>query len=270
MRYRFLSDSHTHSDCSRDGTDPVMMMCERAASLGLYSLTVTDHCECDTYREERYDKSIVQSFFETRKAKVVFRDRLHVYAGVELGQPLQNLPAAEETLAGGAFDFVLASIHSLQGMEDFYYLQYTEETVDTLLIQYLDELMRMVLWGRFDSLAHLTYPLRYIFSNSGLRVDLSRFQERIDAILSGLAEKQLALEINTSGLRQPIGETMPTVELVSRFKKLGGRYVTIGSDAHRWADVGAGVEEGMAVAAKAGFQHFTIYERREPRLLPIE
>ena len=34
MRYHYISDSHVHSDCSFDGTDPVMMICERAAALG--------------------------------------------------------------------------------------------------------------------------------------------------------------------------------------------------------------------------------------------
>ncbi|HBG55748.1 MAG TPA: histidinol phosphate phosphatase, partial [Ruminococcaceae bacterium] len=38
-----------------------MMMCESAARLGLYSLTITDHCECNCYRAEGYDKSIRQS-----------------------------------------------------------------------------------------------------------------------------------------------------------------------------------------------------------------
>ena len=34
MRYHYISDSHVHSDCSFDGTDPVMMICERAAASG--------------------------------------------------------------------------------------------------------------------------------------------------------------------------------------------------------------------------------------------
>ena len=49
MKYKFISDNHTHSKNSFDGNDSVMMMCERAASLGLYSITVTDHCECNEY-----------------------------------------------------------------------------------------------------------------------------------------------------------------------------------------------------------------------------
>ena len=96
MRYHYISDSHVHSDCSFDGTDPVMMICERAAALGLYSIAVTDHCECDIYYKEGFDRSVVQSFFETRKARAVFYGRLQVYAGIELGQPITDPKATRE------------------------------------------------------------------------------------------------------------------------------------------------------------------------------
>ena len=63
--------------------------------------------------------------------------------------------------------------------------------------------------------------------------------------------------------------TMPDEEIIKRFKELGGKYITIGSDAHRWGDVGAGIEDGMRVLLKCGFTHFTVYEKRKPKLLPI-
>ena len=138
MRYHYISDSHVHSDCSFDGTDPVMMICERAAALGLYSIAVTDHCECDIYYKEGFDRSVVQSFFETRKARAVFYGRLQVYAGIELGQPITDPKATREALSAGAFDFVLASVHNLPGQKDFYYLNYTDENVDPLLSDYFE------------------------------------------------------------------------------------------------------------------------------------
>ncbi len=269
MRFRYLSDLHLHTDNSPDGVDPVMMMCERAAALGLYAVAVTDHCECEVYREQKYDRSIFQSFFETRKAHAVFRGRLKVLIGMELGQPLHDPAAAEEALHSSETDFVLGSVHSLPGEQDFYYLEYTRENIYPLLTRYFDEILRLVKWGRFDSLAHLTYPLRYIIGNYKIPVDMTVFQERIDEILTLLIASRKALELNTSGLRQPVGETSPNFEILERYHQLGGKYLTIGSDAHRWADVGAGLEIGMEMAARAGFQHFTIYEKHEPHLLPI-
>ena len=269
MRYHYISDSHVHSDCSFDGTDPVMMICERAAALGLYSIAVTDHCECDIYYKEGFDRSVVQSFFETRKARAVFYGRLQVYAGIELGQPITDPKATREALSAGAFDFVLASVHNLPGQKDFYYLNYTDENVDPLLSDYFDHVLQVAKWGQFDSLAHLTYPLRYILAQPGLRVELSKYREKIDAVLLELIQQKKALEVNTSGLRQQIGDTLPDAGIVRRFYELGGTYVTLGSDAHRWADVSAGIEEAMSMIYKTGFRHYTIYSKREPRLVPI-
>lgn len=271
LKYRYLSDSHTHSDCSRDAQDPAIMMCEAAERLGLYSITITDHCECNTYEEEEYDRSVRQSFFEAKKAAAVFQGRMKVYAGVELGQPLQNLAAAEEVLSACDFDFVLGSLHNLAHTEDFYFLDYKQHDPKELLDRYFDQLLQMVRWNQFDSLAHLTYPYRYIVGEWGIEAPfLPEYAEKIDEILSLLAQNKKALELNTSGLRQKLGQTMPPLAVLKRFRQLGGGYVTVGSDAHRWADIGAGVEDGLALLLKAGFDHFTVYEGREPHLLPIK
>lgn len=270
MKYRYISDSHVHSDSSRDGNDPVMMMCESAARLGLYSLTVTDHCECNAYVSEAYDKSIRQSFFEARKAAAVFNSRLHVYSGAEVGQPMQDTAAAEDVLSACDFDFVLASVHNVKNHVDFFDFDYKHTDIKDMLNLYFDEILEMIAWGKFDSLAHLTYPWRYIVGEHNIAIDDDLYKDRVDEVLLALIQKQKALEVNTSGLRQRLGRTMPDFPILSRYHELGGKLITIGSDAHRWADVGGGVEQGLSLLQKVGFHHFTIYIHHEPIFLPIE
>lgn len=270
MRYRYISDNHIHSDCSFDGADPVMKLCEHAAHLGLYSISVTDHCDCDVYYRDHFRRSIVQSVFAVQKAKAVFHGKLRVYTGIELGQPLLDPTAAREALNLGEFDFILASMHNLADGTDFYYLTYTQEMIEPLLEQYFDEVLKIVQWGRFDSLAHLTYPLRYMLAQPDLKVDLFRFQEKIDRIFEEMIKRKKALEVNTSGLRQSIGRTLPDMDLIERFRQLGGTYVTLGSDAHRWADVGAGMEKTLDALYRIGFRHYTVFSKREPLMVPIE
>ncbi len=269
MKYHYISDSHVHSDCSRDANDPTMMMCESAVRLGLYSITMTDHCECNVYREEEYDRSIRQSYFEARKAGAVFHSRLHVYAGVELGQPVQDTAAADDVLGSCDFDFVLASVHSIKNSVDFYDLDYSYADVDDALERYFDEILEVIEWGKFDSLAHLTYPWRYIVGEHDIKIDNQKFEGRIDEVLRALILKHRALEINTSGLRQKIGTTLPDLPVLARYRELGGKLITIGSDAHRWADVGGGVEKGLSLLLAAGFHHFTVYQHHIPKFLPI-
>lgn len=270
MKYQYISDSHVHSDCSRDANDPTMMMCESAARLGLYALTITDHCECNAYVSQEYDRSIRQSYFEARKAAAVFGNRVHIYAGVEIGQPMQDKAAAQDVLETCDFDFALASVHNLKNNEDFYYMNYDKEDINDLLNRYFDEMLETIEWGKFDSLAHLTYPWRYIVGENGISVDDSLYTDRIDEVLNALIQKGKALEVNTSGLRQKLGKTLPGEEILKRYHALGGKLITLGSDAHRWADVGGGIEQGLSLLSRIGFRHFNIYIQHEAKFLPIE
>ena len=84
-----------------------------------------------------------------------------------------------------------------------------------------------------------------------------------------MPKKNLALEINTSGLRK--GEdTHPSFHYVKRFFELGGKYVTIGSDAHTKEDVGSHIKEGMDIAKRAGFNHVVFYMNRKPISISIK
>lgn len=284
--YRFISDSHIHSRCSFDGNDSVSMICNRAVQLGLYSITVTDHCECSAYYYQENDEKrnmlvkefgklpnfrgdIERSIIETGKAKAMNSNKLKIYTGIELGEPLQDLKASEDVLSLSDFDYILASVHNLTNMGDFYFLEYTEENSYELLEKYFNELLDTAKWNKFDALAHLTYPVRYM-KGKGLNIDLKRFEDIIAEILKTLIVNKKSLEINTSGLRQTIGTTLPDDRILKLYKDLGGTYITLGSDAHRWADVCAGIEDGLNLALMCGFSHFVVYDRHGPRLLPIK
>lgn len=282
MIYRFISDSHIHSNCSFDGNDTVAMICDRALQLGLYSITITDHCECGAYWENdknmlvkefgklpNFKENIEKSIIDTRKAKAINSRNLKIYTGIELGEPLYNIKATEDVLSLGEFDFVLASLHNLKNMRDFYFLNYDEIDCYNLLEMYFKDIFDIVKWNQFDSLAHLTYPMRYIASK-GINIDLDKFEDIIAEILKLLILNKKALEINTSGLRQTIGTTLPDDKILKLYKDLGGAYITLGSDAHRWADVGAGIEDALNLALMCGFTHFVVYDRHEPNLLPIK
>jgi len=264
MLYKDCVDLHVHTDNSPDGNSSSTLICEYACNKGLRAICFTDHCECDAYYKDRYDLSLKQSVFEAYKSRAVFSGELLVLAGVELGQPLQNLAAAENALQN-KLDFVLASNHTLTTKkDDFYLLDYSldENDPDLLFSQYLIDLKNIVEWGKFDSLAHLTYPLRYIMGEHKIDFNLKKYMTQIENILKKLAQSGKALEINTSGLRQAYGTMMPDLEIVKLFRSVGGEYVTVGSDAHNYFDVGANIEQAFDLAKAAGFNFVTIFENR--------
>lgn len=269
MKYKFISDCHTHSERSFDGKDSVAMLSERAFSLGMYALTVTDHCDCQEYYSNNVRGDIEASIHDIMKAKGMYTDKIRIYTGIELGQPTQDMKAAKEALSLGEYDFVIGSLHNLRNEQDFYFLDYTEDNYKSLLDRYFTELLELAESDCFDSLGHMTYPFRYIYANPDIKTNVMQFAPQVDAVLETLIKNGKALEVNTSGLRQLIGVTLPDENVVRRFRELGGKYVTLGSDAHRWGDVGAGIEDGLNMLLKCGFTHFTVYSKREPVMLPV-
>ena len=270
MEHRFASDCHNHSHCSPDGDHSVAAMLARAQELGLYAYTLTDHCECQKW-PDRYCERVHRAWQEMTEAPVP--QGLRFYRGIELGQPNQDPRSAALALEGRDYDFVIGSLHNIRGFEDFFFLDYSKEPPDAiprLLDAYFAELTELIHWGDFDTLGHLTYPLRYIEGDHGIPVDLDRHRDQIDQIFRLLIQKDKALEVNTSGLRQKIGRTLPDLPLLRRYRELGGRLVTLGSDAHCTEDLGKGIDEGMEILKAAGFTEFALYVQRQPVLLPLE
>ena len=267
MRYRFLSDSHVHSDNSLDALDPIIKICESATALNLFSITFTDHCECDTYHKKDYDKAIQQSFFEAKKARAIFKDSIHVFAGVELGQPTHNKSAAKDALKKSDFDFVLAAIHNLKKDLHFKNYKFTTDNVYSTLDRYFDEILELIDWGKFDSISHLHYPLKFI--DPQIKLDLSCFEEKLYLILQKLAKKKKALEVYSLHDSPFSSSVLSENNILAKFKRFGGEYITVGSNAHNHNDLSFGIEHDLKIAKKSGFSNFTVYKNRKPVLLAI-
>ncbi len=269
MKYRYISDCHIHSEASFDGHDSVDIICQYAVKLGLHAIAITDHFECNEYRNASDLDCVRKSISDTRRAAIKYADRITIYRGIELGQATQNQSIAEEILSDYDFDFILGSLHNLRDMQDFYFLDYRTLDIQRLFEAYFDQMLEMIELGYFDSLAHMTYPLRYLTDETQHETAYRILEQRVDAILRALIRKGKAMEVNTSGLRQNLGSTMPGKMVIKRFHELGGKHVTIGSDAHRWADIGSGIEETLTNIKNAGFDDFTVFVNRHPHLLPI-
>lgn len=271
--YKNRIDLHMHTSSSFDGNYSAALMCESAVKNGLSTIAFTDHFDVDFFEEHNLDSRQKSSYEDICSAQKTFTDKIQVLRGIEMGQPTYDIPLTEKSLARYEYDFVIGSIHNLRGMPDFSNLDYpnlSQEDIYSLLDKYFEEELLLAKWNGFDTLAHLTYPMRYIVQSGRFNTDLSRYDDITDEIFKVLIANGKALEINTSGLRQPIGKTMPTENYVCRFKELGGELLTLGSDAHFTEHVGAGIDQGYEIAENCGFEYVTYFKNRKPVQVKIE
>lgn len=263
----YLSDYHTHSACSPDGRDTAAALAGAGVEAGLAELAVTDHYDLDDeYGNEGtldYDAAAVRE--RLNEAERLYGDRIRIRWGIELGEAAHAPERAEKALSACPFDFVIGSLHNLRGSPDFYLLDYRDEKENLRRFElYLDELIGLARLGGFDVLGHLGYPLRYMAENGAEPVDFRCYEEKLRALFKLLICGGRGIEINTSGLRGKLKDTMPPLWCLRLYRECGGEIVTVGSDAHRARHVGAGVREGYAMLAASGFSHVAGFEKRKP------
>lgn len=262
-----LTDSHSHSTQSPDGHNSPQEMAERAVLLGIKHYTLTDHIEIEKYYDEEYKKPVSESQGILRDLKEKYSGKLDILYGAELGQPLRDKTLSESILSRFDFDFVLGSLHccreySFFGVED-------ETLIPKILSSYYEELIEMAQWGKFDVLSHITFPLRFLTGESGHNVDMSAFEPAIKKLLKTAVKNDIGIEINTSGLRKGLGETMPGGKYIKMYHDLGGKILTIGSDAHCADDLGKGINESVQMAKDIGFNEICYFEKRKPKFIKI-
>ncbi|MCL2003226.1 MAG: PHP domain-containing protein [Oscillospiraceae bacterium] len=254
----FLADYHTHSLYSSDGHDGFAELLDAAQKAGLDELCVTDHC--DMGAAEPFPAEERHGAFEPIRAGN--RTGVKLLLGIELGEPIFDLARAEAALAQAPYDFVIGSHHALKGERDFYYMRYaSEEDFHRMMPRYFAELREMAEWGRFDVLGHIEYPLRYT-GRDGFTVPslLPRYEDELRDLFRFFAHKGLGVEVNfrKSGIK-------PDPAVYALYRQCGGESITIGSDAHRAADVGRGLTDGLELCRAAGFTHMAAFEQRRVR-----
>ena len=112
--------------------------------------------------------------------------------------------------------------------KDYYFMEFqsmTDEEIYASLRGYFDKLIQTVQKTDLDVLAHITYPLRYIVGDQGRRVCLDDYENQLHLLLTSVIEKGVSLEVNSSGLRQKIGEPLPNRLILQKYRELGGTMV---------------------------------------------
>lgn len=269
-----VCDYHTHTHFSFDGAPDSTCdsLCRRALEVGVTDLCITDHCDVNGEAEGIYTPFDADGAWnEMCEAQEAYRGRLHVLRGIELGNATQYPDLARAALGRHPYDFVIGSLHNLDGVPDFAMLRaekMTDAHISRLFDLEMDQTLEMLSFPGFTTLGHLTYWHRYI-TLAGRTFDFKPHYDRIAAVYGQLIQKDIALELNVSTLWKGLGIAMPTLELLNFYRECGGKLVTVGSDAHAPENLGRAVRKGYALLEAAGFDSVLVIRDGERLLLPF-
>lgn len=88
---------------------------------------------------------------------------------------------------------------------------------------------------------------------------MERNGDKVDKLLHTLIENGKGIELNVAdlvpgGREDPLLMSFPSVDVLRRYRELGGDIITVGSDAHNAKAAGIGVREGYEAAARLRLQ----------------
>lgn len=266
-----ICDLHTHSRFSFDGSTPLEVMLRSAVEHGVRILAITDHCDMTRGPEGfqyylNQEPALIRDF---QSVKPRFPE-LELLYGLELGNPMDLPEETAALLRERTYDLIVGGLHFLSDGSDIYKLDYSDEmAVDRMFRDYFTHMERMVDFGSFDTLAHLDYPLRMLRGKVPSPPSILRYRDLVEPILEKLVRSGIALEINTRGTYDWQGRVGPEEWVLRRYRELGGRLVTIGSDAHAPQWIGAGYAQAAELLTRVGYDSYTVFRNRVPCQIPL-
>lgn len=265
-----LADMHVHTSFSQDSSATMEGMVEQAISMGMDMICITDHLDWDFPEKDLifdFDVDEYQKKIERMQKK--YAGKIEIRMGVELGMQPHLGDRYQALLDRYPFDFVLGSLHLLQNRDPYYKDAFKGLTDEKAYKEYFDNtLLNVKKFHGFDSLAHLDYIVRY-GKEKGKNYHVPEYMDVIDEILKELINHGKALEVNSAGLRKGLGFPNPHMDVIRRFKELGGEMVTVGADAHKPLHMGFGFEKVESILLDSGFQYYVRFKQRKPEFVRI-
>ena len=190
---------------------------------------------------------------------------------IRLGLECDFIPGQEawiEKLAGMAdWDYFIGSVHYLAPGWDVdnpkWIGKFDEFPVAEIWGIYWKAYEKCIRSGLFDFVAHPDLVKKFGHRPEG---DLRKFYE---PSIEAAAEKKMAIEINTAGLRKPAGELYPAADFLKMAFE-AGLPLLINSDAHSPEEVGAGFDQANAAALEAGYTQTVRLTKRQRRFVRIK
>ncbi|MEW6635188.1 MAG: histidinol-phosphatase HisJ family protein [Actinomycetota bacterium] len=252
-----MIDYHLHVVAHGDRpmtVENIIHYLEVARDRGLRQMGITEH--------DRYLDEIDLAAFQEAREK--FQD-VELRLGIEIDFVPGNEEEMDRVATALPYDYIIGSVHRVDGEEvdhpDHQEIYEKWETYD-LYEAYYENVRKAALCGRFDILGHP--DLIKIFRRFPDRDITPMLEETADAI----AESGIVVDVNSAGLRKPVGEIYPSRPFLEMLHRRGVPII-LSSDAHAPNEVAAGYDRSLALVRDVGYREVVTFKDRERGTLPL-
>lgn len=294
-----MSDSHLHLYPHRRGSplpppppeqyalEHIERYVEKAATLGVTELAFTEHLyrcvesadvlgpiweragDPEVRANTEFDLLADRTMSLERYVEVITRAKeagLPVLLGLEVDFFPDTIQAALELIDPYPFDILLGSIHWIDGwwFDRAHSIDEWDRRGHRRVYERFFELKtELAASGTVDVITH-SDRVKYL----GHRLP----QEPIDLyeeLIAAAVKSEVAMEINTGGLRHPVQEIYPSPTLL-RMAHDAGVDITFASDGHNPDQAGWGLDLARVAAREAGYTQRARFVARRRSLVPFD
>lgn len=265
-----LKDSHVHTNISHDGISDIEEYLKYASKMGVDEITFTEHYDDYTGLNTNL-KTLDVLYYYMKYLQNKNDDLVKTNFGIEIGLQPDIVEKVQTMVKQFPFDFIIGSSHITckkdMAMDKSFFDGYTRREA---YLRYFKEVLENIsLYNGFDVYGHLDYVVRY-GGYASKKIDYNEFKEILDEILISLIKKDKGIEVNTSGIRYGLGNPHPNIDVLRRYKELGGKIITMGSDAHKIEDLAKNFRDALDILENVGYKEIAVYHNRQPDFVKIK
>lgn len=265
-----MKDCHVHTNISHDGISEIKEYIASGKEKNVDEITFTEHWDDYTGLDTKL-KTLDVSAYREKYLKYKDDSVLKINFGIEVGLQPDIVDKVETMIKQYPFDFVIGSSHITckkdMAMDKSFFNGLTRKEA---YLKYFKEVLENIkLYNEFDVYGHIDYVVRY-GGYAENKIEYNEFNEILDEILTLLIKKDKGIEINTSGIRYKLCNPHPNIDILKRYKELGGKIITMGSDAHKVDNLAEDFSLAFDILEDVGFKEIAVYHNRKPDFVQIQ
>ncbi|RRS30622.1 MAG: histidinol phosphate phosphatase [Epsilonproteobacteria bacterium (ex Lamellibrachia satsuma)] len=254
-------DLHNHTARCNHAEGTVDEYIQRAIEIGINIYGFSEHAPMDFDEKYRLPFCDMQAYTnDILEAKERYKNDIEILLGYEV----DYLPGhMDERVLNAKVDYLIGSVHFIDkwSFDNPEFIGgWENRDIDEIWQAYFEATEAMAKSGKFDIVGHLDLIKVFKF--------MPKQDTRILAkdALQAIKRSDMVLELNTAGLRKPVGEIYPSKTLLQEAYALDIP-ITFSSDAHAVEQIGFGYEEVIALAKEAGYTKAVTFQERDRQLI---
>jgi histidinol-phosphatase (PHP family) len=252
-------DLHNHTTRCNHATGSMEDYIKRAIELKIDIYGFSDHAPMAFEPEYRMDiKHSSEYENEVLFLKEKYKNDIDIRLAYEVDF-MSNKAYMEDRVLNSNVDYLIGSVHFLDtwGFDNPEYLkEYENQNIDDIWIKYFNTIEDMAKTNYFDIVGHLDLikVFKYLPKKDIKSIAYNALKQ--------IKKSNMAIEINSAGLRKPIKEQYPSKSLLELAYELNID-ITFSSDAHSIDQIGYKYDEVRDIAKEVGYKKCISYKNKQ-------